>query len=727
MVKENKSLQEKINFGPGWTPQQINERNNLSKQLEEERNKLIENQNKLESVQIDLEKKENEIRAIETDRDTISSQLSTVVEQIQKYTKENLVEQEHQDQLQSETQSLEIQFKELEQTIKNQQERGSLLKEQVETDERALKETGEQLSLHVRENEEIERKREKIVRGIKSQKTLNDKLELDNEERENLIRKNIVSIEVAKKDTAKYQKQKEILIEKQASLEKIRLEVEKERLELKMKTDNIERVEINVARREGEILKRRTESLKREAELILRKKNLLEKNSSMIGDLININESKVKSLQQEIDAMENVLSSQNKMIHEISLEQKIHENELLSASKRYEETVQELRQLHMESIELQETERLYKVQLQEKQNLCDTIKKTCTSSSKQLVRTKQEIDEIAKQFYILKRQINMAKEAISRSDRHIVKGQEKIAASNKDFIELRNSVGELESRLLKTTKTYDAYKNDLQNISQSVAVKEKEKANLERQYHSMIVQRDILGAQLFQKNDDLEKILTKLRTQQSDLQHSETEYRETTTQISQFLRNIQKLQKKKVQIMNEKEESEKLDAKKRMLETELQREKSRNEALQKELHHPINIHRWRSLEHVNSHQYEEIMKNQKLQKQMIQLGDKKNEIEIQIEEKERSYWELKNAIDGQPSISQLEDHLKMYQENLKSKKSEMKNIEFELEAQKRNVEETRKSLVQLDKEKRRLQKEWVESNIKNSDKNMNHKSPFLTS
>ena len=50
MVKENKSLQEKINFGPGWTPQQINERNNLSKQLEEERNKLIENQNKLESV-----------------------------------------------------------------------------------------------------------------------------------------------------------------------------------------------------------------------------------------------------------------------------------------------------------------------------------------------------------------------------------------------------------------------------------------------------------------------------------------------------------------------------------------------------------------------------------------------------------------------------------------------------------------------------------------------------
>ena len=49
----------------------------------------------------------------------------------------------------------------MEQTIKNQQERESLLKEQVETDERALKETGEQLSLHVRENEEIERKREK--------------------------------------------------------------------------------------------------------------------------------------------------------------------------------------------------------------------------------------------------------------------------------------------------------------------------------------------------------------------------------------------------------------------------------------------------------------------------------------------------------------------------------------------------------------------------------------
>lgn len=91
----------------------------------------------------------------------------------------------------------------------------------------------------------------------------------------------------------------------------------------------------------------------------------------------------------------------------------------------------------------------------------------------------------------------------------------------------------------------------------------------------------------------------------------------------------------------------------------------------------MNIHRWRKLEGSDPTSYEMIQKIQTLQKRLIQKTEEVVEKDIQIQEKEKLYMELKTVLERQPG-PEVAEQLSIYEHTLKEKTRQLKAMASEL-------------------------------------------------
>merc|ERR1712167_344054 len=105
------------------------------------------------------------------------------------------------------------------------------------------------------------------------------------------------------------------------------------------------------------------------------------------------------------------------------------------------------------------------------------------------------------------------------------------------------------------------------------------------------------------------------------------------------------------------------------LQRELLQERTKVKALSEELENPMNVHRWRKLEGSDPATYELIQKVKTLQKRLIQKTEEVVEKDLQIQEKEKLYVELKSILARQPG-PEVREQLEMYEENLQAKKKQ---------------------------------------------------------
>merc|ERR1719454_2254326 len=76
----------------------------------------------------------------------------------------------------------------------------------------------------------------------------------------------------------------------------------------------------------------------------------------------------------------------------------------------------------------------------------------------------------------------------------------------------------------------------------------------------------------------------------------------------------------------------------------LLREETKAKALQEELENPMNVHRWRELEGSDPATFEMIQRVKKLQKELIAKTEEVVAKEVEIQEKEKLYVQLKHII-----------------------------------------------------------------------------------
>merc|ERR1711972_1073005 len=217
---------------------------------------------------------------------------------------------------------------------------------------------------------------------------------------------------------------------------------------------------------------------------------------------------------------------------------------------------------------------------------------------------------------------------------------------------------------------------------------EQERFSQQKELEGVIGERDILGAQLIRRNEELALLYEKIKIQQSTLQKGEIQYHERTQEVSKLRADIRKAKADVAAAKTQVTNVESLKREIHHLTKTLLREETKAKALQEELENPMNVHRWRDLEGSDPATYEMIQKVKSLQKLLIAKTEEVVEKDSLIQEKEKMYVQLKNIIARQPG-PEVAEQLAWYSQNLKEKTQHMKQMASELEMYHTQVQDLR--------------------------------------
>lgn len=190
-------------------------------------------------------------------------------------------------------------------------------------------------------------------------------------------------------------------------------------------------------------------------------------------------------------------------------------------------------------------------------------------------------------------------------------------------------------------------------------------------------ERDILGAQLIKRNQELKVLYEKIKIAQSNSTKGEISFKTKEAEFAELKEKLVELRKEK-----DKASEEILcipDFKKEVnsLQRELLKEKTKVRALTDELEYPMNVHRWQKMEATDPENYTRIMKIQTLQRRLITKTEEVEDKEKLIKKKEKLFMELKNILARQPG-PEVYEQIQIYQSSLKDKSSQLKKMLAEL-------------------------------------------------
>lgn len=219
--------------------------------------------------------------------------------------------------------------------------------------------------------------------------------------------------------------------------------------------------------------------------------------------------------------------------------------------------------------------------------------------------------------------------------------------------------------------------NDIARLKYVISEAEAEKQKQKKDYEMVINERDILGTQLIKRDEELHLLYEKIKIQKSTLKKGEIYYQE---KIDDIIKLVDEIKNHKRELIDSQKETACIpDLKKEiyLLQKELLEQQQKVKFLSDELQKPLNVHRWRKLESTDIETYELIQKIQSLQKRLIAKTEEVSEKDVLIQEKEKLYIELKNILAKQ-SGPEVTEKLVIYQQNLKERGKQLKEMVLEL-------------------------------------------------
>merc|ERR1719498_315526 len=243
----------------------------------------------------------------------------------------------------------------------------------------------------------------------------------------------------------------------------------------------------------------------------------------------------------------------------------------------------------------------------------------------------------------------------------------------------------------------ETQKTQMKKLESTIQEAEQERQGQQKELEGVIGERDILGAQLIRRNEELAWLYEKIKIQQSTLQKGEIQYKERGAEVNVLRGDIRETKAQVAEARNQVTNVTNLQREIHHLNKTLLREETKARALQEELENPMNVHRWRELEGSDPATFEMIQRVKKLQKDLIGKTEEVIEKEAQIQEKEKLYVQLKHIIARQPG-PEVAEQLAWYSQNLKEKTTHMKQMAQELKQYHGQVKDLRDEIERYNKD-----------------------------
>merc|ERR1712151_29031 len=315
----------------------------------------------------------------------------------------------------------------------------------------------------------------------------------------------------------------------------------------------------------------------------------------------------------------------------------------------------------------------------QQKNLYDAVCMDRNLHAKNLVESNEQIAEMRRKFKIMFHQTTALKEEIREKDARLVTSHFNKLNVQKLNEKLKDSKEKAQRRMKNLMNIVETQKNQLKKLESTIQEAEQERQAQAKELEGVVGERDILGAQLIRRNEELALLYEKIKIQQSTLKKGESQYNARLKEIRDLRDSIRKA---KAEVAAAKSQVTNVDALKKEihhLNSTLLREEAKAKALQEELDNPMNVHRWRALEGSDPATFEMISKVKNLQKKLIAKTEEVVHKDALIQENEKLYVQLRKIIAKQPG-PEVAQQLTWYSQHLKDKTAHMKQMAQELEA-----------------------------------------------
>jgi chromosome segregation ATPase len=409
----------------------------------------------------------------------------------------------------------------------------------------------------------------------------------------------------------------------------------------------------------------------------------------------------MKILEEEIEHRKHT-------IRQLLAEKEKYEHDTEIANQQYYTSLEELKLQEMQVHELNKKIIADQLKLKQKQSLYESVRSDRNLFSKQLIDSQDEIMSLKKKFKSMNHQIDQMKEDISLKDHAIVKEHFLHHSVDKERELLKNELTKIKKQVQASEGIIENQRVEIMKLQRIIEEAEQERQRQRNELSSVLSERNLLTSQLVKRNDELNQMYEKIKTQRGDLKMGELNFNKFSHEINHWQNEIRKLVETNNEVIESLTDYELLVRKIKQLEKDILKEKTRSRALMDELETPMNVHRWRILESSDPKRYDKILQIQSLQKQLVAMSDKVIQNDLLIQEKEKIYVELKNVIARHPG-PEVEEQILLYQQTLKDKQKQLTAMNGELEMYIEQVKRFKEEISDYDLELLKINKAWVKT------------------
>jgi len=712
-------LKEALAVGADWSPDQIEARLALEKEREFMTSKLENKNNQLQANRAEIEHAYEQLTLLEKNISTLDEQIEELNKKKTDLKKESTRLASSKEAIEKEIFHMRTNYIDKEKDLNEQMKIYRLEEKEIKSLDQSIQKTKHQMEQYIETYEKLYHKFNEITHDLEKQNQANIKLQEEITEKQFQMNEVEGEIKKCKKLIQQQNELKGIANNKLIEIDEVKQTNEKKIDNLNNNILKYRESEHPLLHREIELLEKQLSKYKQELEILRKKHTGSERTTKAVNDLIILNKNGKLNLTIEIKILEEDIQHYHTSIRQLMSEKEKYEHNTEIANQQYYTSLEELKLQEMQIHELNKKIISDQMKLKQKQSLYESVRSDRNLFSKQLIDSQDEISSLKKKFKSMNHLIDQMKEDISSKDHSIVKEHFLHHSVDKERELLKNELTKIKKQVQASEGIIENQRVEIMKLQRIIEEAEQERQRQRNELSSVLSERNLLTSQLVKRNEELNIMYEKIKTQRGDLKMGELSYYKYQNEIKHWQTFIRTLVEKNNTTIESLSEYDILTKQVIQLEKEILKEKTRSRALMDELEIPMNVHRWRILESSDPKRYDKILQIHTLQKQLVEMSDKMIQNDLLIQEKEKVYVELKNVIARHPG-PEIEEQILLYQQTLKDKQKQLLAMNNELDMYIEQTKRFKEEISYYDIQINKVNKTWVKTMQKKTNTNNNN-------
>jgi chromosome segregation ATPase len=435
--------------------------------------------------------------------------------------------------------------------------------------------------------------------------------------------------------------------------------------------------ELDEMQLENASLSKQAESDQKQIDDLARERDILNKNylktvsaTQRQQDWLAVKENQRRNLEHQLRGFERHAEKRRAVLQQLARDTHVYASDAAVASEECSTTLDKVRQREGEVAAKQKDVLECEAKVRQQQTLVETVLSERNLFARNYLVLHDEINEMKRKFRGMQALIENLKGEIKKKEEHLMDEETTVANLRKEQGDHEIRIDNAKKVTEKRERMINAYAEELFKLNEIIAEADAEKSRQKRDHLNVMNERDILGAQLVRRNDELAKLYESIRIQQAMLRRGEAQYADR-------LRDIQQLGYRVAQLRGEFETmrafASRMPELKLLLNKatrELTHEQHRVRVLLDETDKPRNVHRLRALEGREPQTTQLFDAVREMQAELLRKTADVQEKERLIAEREKLYVELKSVVARQPG-PEVAEQLSVYKESLGKKSGQL--------------------------------------------------------